>query len=101
MTTTDVSKKHKTEGVCRLEFTPGNGYRYIAYTSALPAEEDGGAPNSHVLVTLLQPYVAAAVVPFGEFLHQSYIVEKFVPKGEEVHVEYVATLVDIATRAKP
>ena len=67
-------------GVIAAEVQPGDGYRYIGVVTPLPCEMGGGRPDSHVLVTILNPVSAAYVILATGFLADSYIVEKFLGK---------------------
>lgn len=42
----------------RFEWHPGDGYRYVVYTAALPFDVDGGGADTHRLVTLYEPLTA-------------------------------------------
>lgn len=58
------------------EYVPGDGYRYVLYTSELPVDAEGGNRESHVLVTLYQPFRAAHIFSKDGTLSFDYVWEK-------------------------
>lgn len=58
------------------EYVPGDGYRYVIFTSELPVAAEGGLVDTHVLVTLYQPFRGAHVFGKEGTLSYTYVWEK-------------------------